>query len=166
MCINPLKGQCPSHIETSRMKALIWKLIDWFLHKTLIVKVLKTLPNIDDRTFYKINPIIDVWQGPKYNNEKKLCLNCFIVQSSVTEIVSRRCFVKKVFLKILQTCARVFFLIKYIHLLKERLWHRFFPASFAKFLRAPFYRKPPVAASGVTNMLRTNVENRIKNSQL
>ena len=43
------------------------------------------------------------------------------------------------FLKISQnsqedTCARVSFLT----LLKKRLWQRFFPVSFAKFLRAPF----------------------------
>ena len=27
-------------------------------------------------------------------------------------------------------------------LLKKRLWHRFFPVSFAKFPRTPFYRTP------------------------
>ena len=33
-------------------------------------------------------------------------------------------------------------------LLKNRLWHRCFPVSFAKFLRTPFfYRTPPVATS-------------------
>ena len=29
-------------------------------------------------------------------------------------------------------------------LLKKRLWHRYFPVYFAKFLRTPFYRTPPV----------------------
>ena len=28
-------------------------------------------------------------------------------------------------------------------LLKKRLWHRCFPANFAKFLRTPFFRTPP-----------------------
>ena len=28
-------------------------------------------------------------------------------------------------------------------LLKMRFWHRCFPVNFAKFLREPFYRKPP-----------------------
>ena len=40
------------------------------------------------------------------------------------------------------TCARVSFLIKLLALpqtlLKRRLWHRFFPVDFAKFLRTPF----------------------------
>ena len=35
-------------------------------------------------------------------------------------------------------------------LLKKRLWHKFFPVNFAKFLRAPFLKKTrPVAASVV-----------------
>ena len=33
-------------------------------------------------------------------------------------------------------------------LLRKRLWHRYFPVNFTKFLRSPFYRTPPVAASG------------------
>ena len=35
-------------------------------------------------------------------------------------------------------------------LLKKRLWHRYFPVTFAKFLRTPFLTEhtPPVAASG------------------
>ena len=32
-------------------------------------------------------------------------------------------------------------------LFKKRLWHRYFPLNFAKFLRTPFYRTLPVAAS-------------------
>ena len=32
-------------------------------------------------------------------------------------------------------------------LLKKRLWHRYFPVNFAKFLRTLFYRPPLVAAS-------------------
>ena len=51
---------------------------------------------------------------------------------------------KKVFLKILQnsqenTCTRVSSLIKLQ--LKKRLWYRFFPVNFAKFLGTPFFRE-------------------------
>ena len=57
---------------------------------------------------------------------------------------------KKVFLEISQNsqennCARVSFLIKLQALqlyLKKRLWCRYFPVNFAKFLRAFFYRTP------------------------
>ena len=59
-----------------------------------------------------------------------------------TEAVAQRCSVKQVFLEISQnlqenTCARVTFLIK----LTKRLWHRFFPVNFAKFLRTSFFTK-------------------------
>ena len=66
------------------------------------------------------------------------------------EAVFRRCSVKKVFLEISgnsqeSTCAKISFLIK-LHasglrpsiLLKKKLWHRYFPVDFAKFLRTPF----------------------------
>ena len=60
----------------------------------------------------------------------------------------RRCSVKKVYLEISQnsqenTCARLSFLIKLqtsaCNLFKKRLWRRFFPLNFAKFLRTPFF---------------------------
>ena len=57
----------------------------------------------------------------------------------------RRCFTKKVSLKISQnsqenTCARVSFSIKLLKRLslKKRTWHRCFPVKFAKYLRTPF----------------------------
>ena len=55
-----------------------------------------------------------------------------------TQAVVGRCSVKEVFLEISQTslentCARP------ATLLKKRLWHRCFHASFVKFLRTPFY---------------------------
>ena len=59
----------------------------------------------------------------------------------------RRCYLKKVFLKILQNsqenaCGRVSFLMKLQEapatLLKKRLWHRWFLVNFAKFLRTAF----------------------------
>ena len=58
----------------------------------------------------------------------------------------RRCSIRKVFLEISQnsresTCARVSFLInfiKFIKVIKKRLWHICFPVNFAKFLRTPF----------------------------
>ena len=83
------------------------------------------------------------------------CVN-FRIKTVCLEAVSRRCSVKKVFLKISQnsqknTCARVSFLIKLqaiagvlrrsATLLKKRLWHRCFPVNFAKFSRTPFFRK-------------------------
>ena len=58
----------------------------------------------------------------------------------------RRCFVRKVFLEILEnsqenTCARVPFLIKLqdqpATLSKKRLWHSCFAVNFAKFIRTP-----------------------------
>ena len=57
-----------------------------------------------------------------------------------TEAVVWRCSGEKVFLDISQNsqenaCTRVSFLIKY------RLWCRFFPVNFAKFLRTPFLIK-------------------------
>ena len=61
----------------------------------------------------------------------------------------RRCFTKKVSLKISQnsqenTCARVSFSIKLLKRLslKKRTWHRCFPVKFAKYLRTPFLQKP------------------------
>ena len=76
----------------------------------------------------------------------------------VLEAFFRNCSVKKVFLKNSQNsqeniCVRVSFLIKLqasdlffnkvaglkpATLLKKRLWHRYFPENFAKFLRTPF----------------------------
>ena len=62
-------------------------------------------------------------------------------------------FFKKVFIEISQnssenSCARVSFLIKLqasvlspITLLKKRLWHRYFPMNFVKFLRTPFLKE-------------------------
>ena len=60
----------------------------------------------------------------------------------------QRCSVKKVLLEISQnlqenTCAGVSFLMnRPTTLIKKRLWHRFLPVNFAKFLKTPFYRKP------------------------
>ena len=95
-------------------------------------------------------------------NDLNDCVN-FRIKRVCLEEVSRRCSVKKVFLKISQnsqknTCARVSFLIKLqaiggvlrtsATLLKKRFWHRCFPVNFAKFSRTPFFQKtPPVAAS-------------------
>ena len=67
-----------------------------------------------------------------------------------TEAVTRRCFIKKLFLEISQnsqekTCTRLFFFNKIaglrpLTLLKKRLWQRSFPVNFAKFLRTPFWQ--------------------------
>ena len=70
--------------------------------------------------------------------------NCFLVFMynflvSISEAVTRRCSVKKVFLEISQnsqenTCARASFLIS-----KKRLWHSCFPVNFVKFLSTTFF---------------------------
>ena len=57
------------------------------------------------------------------------------------EAVVRRCSVKKVFLKISQNSQELpvpesFFNALF---LKKRLWHRFFPVNYVKFLRTPFF---------------------------
>ena len=71
------------------------------------------------------------------NSKSKSVLKTIFINS---EAVARRCSVKKMFLKVLQTlqentCTRISFLIK-------RLWHRCFPVIFVKFLRTPFFRTP------------------------
>ena len=73
------------------------------------------------------------------------------------EAVAQRCPVKRVFLEIVQnsqenTCARVSFSIKLqtpATLLKRRLWHRCFPANFAKLLRTFFFHRSPTVAASV-----------------
>ena len=63
-----------------------------------------------------------------------------------------------VFLKISQSsqesaCARVSLLIKLqveaCKFIKKKLWYRFFPLNFEKFLRTLFYRTSMVAASAL-----------------
>ena len=73
----------------------------------------------------------------------------YSVLFQMSEAVVWRCSVEKVFLEISQNshkkaCARVSFFSKVTGqrpatLLKKRLWHRSFPVTFAKFLRAPFF---------------------------
>ena len=72
----------------------------------------------------------------------------FATYSRFTEAVSRKYFVKKLFLKIPQnsqknTSARVSFLINLQALswnvLIKRLWHICFPVKFARFLRTPIF---------------------------
>ena len=57
------------------------------------------------------------------------------------EAVVRRCSVKKVFLKISQNSQELPVPESFFNaiLLKKRLWHRFFPVNYAKFLRTPFF---------------------------
>ena len=66
----------------------------------------------------------------------------------MSEAVVWRGFVEKVLLEISQNsheniCARVFFNkipgLSPAALLKKRLYHRFFPVNFAKFLRTPYF---------------------------
>ena len=89
-----------------------------------------------------------------------------------TEAVARRCFIKKVFLEILQdsqenTCARFSFLLKLKasglqlyqkrdNFIKKETLAQVFSLNFAKFLRTPFsYRTPPVAASDFRQVIYT-----------
>ena len=76
------------------------------------------------------------------------CGTCFYLRTDRilqlhTEAVTQRCSVKKIFLKFLNTCARVSFLIELqarpATLLKKRLWRRYFPVNFEKFLSIPFF---------------------------
>ena len=70
------------------------------------------------------------------------------VLSQWAEAVARKCSVEKVFLEILQNsqagkhlCQSFFFNkvsgLRPATLLKKRIWHRCFPANFAKFLKTP-----------------------------
>ena len=106
--------------------------------------------------------IIDVWQDPKYNNEKMLALNCFTLQIGVTEVVFRRYSVKKVLLNFFakftgkHLCQSLFFNkgvgFRPATLLKERLWHRFL--KICEIFKSTFiYRTPPLVTSGMTKIL-------------
>ena len=90
-------------------------------------------------------------------NEKVLWLKCYFGKSEncrCTEAVVRMCSVKKVFCKkgTLKNFAKLtgknlcqsFFFnkvagLKPATLLKKRLWHRWYPVNFAKFLRRHFF---------------------------
>ena len=88
--------------------------------------------------------ILDVcikWEQ-KLKSTRLIILFCYTDVIKL-EAVIQRCFVKKVFLEISQnsqesTCASVSFLIKLQALLKKKLWHRYFPVNFVKFLRTVF----------------------------
>ena len=79
-------------------------------------------------------------------------MNIFYIR---LEAVIRRCSVKKMFLEISQIwhlCQSLFLNkaagLNPATLLKKRLWHRYFPVNFVKFLRIPFFNKiSPVAAA-------------------
>ena len=67
------------------------------------------------------------------------CFTKLVVKAHTTKAIARRCSVKKVFSEISQnlqenTCSRV----RPATLLKKRLWRRWFPVNFAKFLRTSF----------------------------
>ena len=79
-----------------------------------------------------------------------------------SQAVVQRCSVKKVFLKISQssqenTCARVFFLIKFFLKKRYSLWHRCFPVSFLKFLTTLFYRTPLVVAAAFHSQISSSI---------
>ena len=77
-------------------------------------------------------------------NLMKLFQKFYLQRSS--EAVVQRCSVKKLFLEISQnlqenTCASLFLnkVVRPVTLLKKRLWHRYFPVNFPKFLRTPLF---------------------------
>ena len=79
---------------------------------------------------------------------KYLRLNFYVVLHPATRSSRSQMFFKMSVLKnfakfIGKTCTG----LRPITLLKKRSWHRCFPLNFAKFLRAPLFRTPPVAAS-------------------
>ena len=66
-----------------------------------------------------------------------------LVSKLTAEAVVQGCSIKKVFLensRHLQknTCTRVSFLLKFI---KKRLWQRYFPVNFVKYLKIPYLFK-------------------------
>ena len=80
-----------------------------------------------------------------------------------TEAVVRRCSAKvsvlKNFADFTGTCIRVSFKqsCRPSQFYWKRLQYRRFPMKFANFLRTPFYRTPPVAASGNKSSIVSNV---------
>ena len=61
---------------------------------------------------------------------------------NVIEAATRRCSVKKMFLKVLQNWQEnTWSESRPATLVKKRLWHRYFPVNFTKFLRTPFLTK-------------------------
>ena len=90
--------------------------------------------------------LTNIFQNSRKKGEKE--------KNLVLEAAFRRCSIKKVFLKISQNsqennCARLArasFLnevagLRPAILLKMRIWHRCFSATFARFLRRPFFKE-------------------------
>ena len=78
-----------------------------------------------------------------------------------TEAVIQRYSVKKVFLEISQNSqeisARVSFLIKLqASFIKKRLWHRWFPVNFAKFLRHLFLQNTTGGCFDWESLIQSN----------
>ena len=93
----------------------------------------------------RFHKVIAIYQGKKSEGFREYYRSFRVKHMQLCaineEAFTRRCSVKKVFLKISQnsrenTCARVSFLIK--SYLKKKLWHWCFPVNFAKFSGTPF----------------------------
>ena len=71
---------------------------------------------------------------------KKRCLSLILTKAATRGVLSKTLFLQNAQNSKENTCARVSFLIKLqpATLLKRRLWHRYFPVNFTKFLRTPF----------------------------
>ena len=114
--------------DTQMYNVLLYNVLNILLHIFSVWKYL-IISELSLRKFFKsrrniFSLIVEIW--------------CKILKRTLfLEAVTRRCSVKKVFLKISQnsqenTSAR-------FSLLKKRLWQTCFPVNFVKFLRTPFF---------------------------
>ena len=46
--------------------------------------------------------------------------------------------------------------------IKKSLWHRYFPVNFAKFLRMPFFERPPPVTASKLSRLNCNIKKTLK----
>ena len=111
----------------------------WDIHiwDILILKVCLQWNMLKSSLLFKKNTKLKYKITREFLGLRMLNFHCIIFTK---EVVVQTCSVKKVFLDISQnlqesTCPRDSFLKK---LLKKRLWHRYFPTNFVKFLRTSF----------------------------
>ena len=119
--------------------------------------VYRTQSNICDGSFLRIwltTKSLKLFSRNSFIIDARLCstdqttdYNSFVTFKSIlTEAVVRRCSIEKVLFESQNSqensCARAFFYkvagLSPATLLKKRLWHRYFPMNFAKFLETSF----------------------------
>ena len=86
------------------------------------------------------------WQSFLSNLFIYLAGIALIFRSSLLEVFCKKCVLKMLAkFKVKHFCQSIFFNkvagLKPATLWKKRLWHRSFPANFAKFLRTPFFKE-------------------------